>query len=148
MEKEIKTSAPEETIYDFVKLFFPDAASKVSFSGMNADIFIASIKCVINIEGGVWQKRNKKISDEENKYFNLMGIPVIWIRQYGSQKLNDFNGAIIDADLRDPTDLFDSIKILYKFLARFVSIEELKDALMNFDVELKPSLRVDIDFDY
>ena len=148
MNFSINENKPAETIYNFVKVFFQDAAPRVVFSGKNADLFIPSIKCIINVDGGEWFGRTTKQCNLENKYFNEIGIPVIWIRQNGKQKLNAFNGAIIDADLNDPVDLFDSIKMLYKFLARFVSVEELKDALMNFDVEITASVKRKIDFDY
>lgn len=128
------TSFPEQVIYGYIKEFFPDALNREKIHGVEADVFIPSIKCVVEVDGGFWHDNKIEKDNEKNHFFNRLGMPVIRIREKSLGKLADFNGVIITAKLSVKTDLVDAINLLMPIFGRFFPKGELKNKLESFHI--------------
>lgn len=72
-----RSSIPEQVVFYYVKKYFPDALSRERFGGVEADVYIPSLKVAIEYDGGIWHTRD----DHEKKvrHFKPYGIRVYTI---------------------------------------------------------------------
>ena len=89
-----QTSFAEQTIYYYIKKYFKDAQNKVQNvfgTRMEFDVYIPSIKTVVEYDGGYWhEKANSK--EKEQKKFELCkknGIILVRIREPEDKNFNN-----------------------------------------------------------
>lgn len=128
------TSFPEQIIFGFVKDIFSDAQNRAKVFSAEADIFIPSINCAIEIDGGYWHDDKIDKDDLKNEIFNHHGISVIRIREKKLGDLNAFKGAVIQAKLSVKSDLADAINLLMGLLAKITKNPSIKKELMSFKI--------------
>ena len=128
------SSFPEQVVYHFVKHYFLDAENRIKINGVEADIFIPSLNCVIEIDGGFWHENKADADNRKNAFFNDLDIPVLRIREKGLPKLKPFNGVVIGGNFSDSmTDLLDCIRLLFGVIADYFVDGELKETLSNYN---------------
>jgi len=125
------TSYPEQVICACVSNFFPDALNRYKCNGIEADIFIPSIKCVIEIDGGFWHDDKVANDNSKNKHFNDMGLFVIHIRELTLENLDPFVGRIIWTKLSNDNELFTSVILLFNELSKFVKDKKIRETLRS-----------------
>lgn len=95
------TSEPEQSIFYYVKRYFPDAINRYVYShdysiskGVEIDIYIPSICVAIEYDGAFWHKDKVDSDTLKNYYLNNNGIYVIRVRDCECPSLPKFNGLI------------------------------------------------------
>lgn len=85
------TSFPEQVIYYYVKLLFPDTINGVKIDNMEVDIFIPSIKIGIEYDGEYYHNSEKRLKHDllKNKTMLKHGIHLIRIREDGCPIIKD-----------------------------------------------------------
>lgn len=86
-DKVLKSSYPEQAIYFYLSQIFKDAENgKIIYiegKRTEADIYIESLKLVIEYDGWYWHKDKHDKDEEKNKRFNQEDITTIRIREEG-----------------------------------------------------------------
>ena len=94
--RSFNTSLPEQTIFFYVRRFFPDAINRYKLNGVcEADIFIPSIQTAIEYDGGAWHKKRVMEDASKNNYFNENNCYVIRIRDANLPELPPFYGTVL-----------------------------------------------------
>ncbi len=94
------TSIPEQSIFYYVKQFFPDTQNRFTYKSLidnttfEIDIYVPSIKIAIEYDGAFWHKNKVKEDAQKNLILNNDGIYVIRIRDLACPKLPDFVGKV------------------------------------------------------
>lgn len=82
-DKENHTSFPEQSLYFYIKKYFPDAInSDTSEIGMELDVYLPSKRTAIEYDGAQWHK-NKNREKRKNDLCKDNGIFLIRIREEG-----------------------------------------------------------------
>lgn len=136
MKKISGTSFPEQVIFNCVKAVFSDALNRFKIDGVEADIYIPSIKCAIEIDGGFWHDNKLKKDDFKNKFFNDQGIAVIRFREFTLNRLQPFYGNVIWTKLSGDNELSIAIILLFRELSKYVDDYKLKTDLINGNIGL------------
>lgn len=97
--KGLGTSFPEQIIFHYVATYFEDAVSRTKIDGVEADVYIPSVKCVIEVDGGYWHDAKVEVDERKNDFFNDKGLYVLRIREKDLPPLKPFRGKIILASL-------------------------------------------------
>lgn len=82
--KGTQTSLPEQSIYYYVKMYFPDAENRYKLDGKKEiDVFIPSLKIGIEYDGVYYHKGEKKKEADErkDKYISSKGIEIYRIKE-------------------------------------------------------------------
>jgi len=115
-KNETATSFPEQSVYYYVKKFFPDTVNKAQYvtkdgEVLEIDIFIPSLNIAIEYDGLYWHENRLNGDNEKNKALNEDGLYVIRIRESGLPTLDAFNGITIirGNPLNKDESLIDSI---------------------------------------
>ena len=91
-----QTSFYEQAIFYYVQKIFPDAINRCVFGGdVEADIYIPTVRCVIEYDGKFWHEDKINRDNFKNRYFNDNDITVIRIRDSGLPELEAFEGIIL-----------------------------------------------------
>lgn len=99
-KNETATSFPEQSVYYYVKKFFPDTVNKAQYvtkdgEVLEIDIFIPSLNIAIEYDGLYWHEKRFNGDSEKNKVLSEDGLYVIRIRESGLPTLDVFNGITI-----------------------------------------------------
>lgn len=95
--KGAQTSLPEQAVFYYVKMYFPDAENRYKFDGkMEIDIFIPSLKIGIEYDGVYYHKSEKKEAEErKDKYITSKGIEIYRVKEVNDILENSNNEKII-----------------------------------------------------
>ena len=121
------TSLRELEVYYFVCKFFPDSINryKINYTNKNVevDIFIPSLRLVIEYDGSYWHKNKIDIDNLKNKKLNELGYKVLRIREYGLQKLDKFDGDVINLQYIHINEKnFDHINLTLQYLSNMAEL--------------------------
>ncbi|MBR5310472.1 MAG: DUF559 domain-containing protein [Oscillospiraceae bacterium] len=135
------TSLREQEVFFFVKKFFSDAVNRYKFKvdkkTLEVDIYIPSLKLVIEYDGSYWHKNKENLDNEKNRLLNELGLFVLRVREYGAPTLNEFYGHIIDLPYIHLNELnLDHINLTLEFLANKVE-PSLSEQIRFFYVDEK-----------
>lgn len=97
--KGLGTSFPEQIIFHYITMYFNDAVNRTKIDGVEADVYIPSVKCVIEVDGGYWHNNKTEVDERKNAFFNDKGLYVLRIREKNLPSLKAFYGKIIIASL-------------------------------------------------
>ena len=126
--KENHTSFPEQALFYYINLYFPDAVnSDREAIGMELDIYIPSYKTAIEYDGKQWHKSNS-YEAKKNERCVERGIRLIRIREEGLTSYENCTCLFRD-NIRSNDSLSDVIA----------------KAIMKIDSEKKPNVAVDRD---
>lgn len=127
-------SFAELVIYGFVKNYFPDALSRHIIADFEVDIYIPSLKCVIEIDENQCGKNKIELINRENRLLNDLEIIVIRIRENSLNRPSNFDGAIITTRLKIKGELPSTINQLMSIISKQLKQVELKEKLESFQV--------------
>lgn len=100
MKKGAGTSLPEQSLFFYVRRFFPDAINRFQFHAKagiaEVDIFIPSRNIAIEYDGSYWHKNQIDRDNRKNSILNDGNIYVIHVRGSGLPSLAPFIGQQID----------------------------------------------------
>ena len=93
------TSIPEQSIFYYVRQFFPETQNRFMYKSktgdiVEIDIFVPSIKLAIEYDGAFWHKDKADDDTRKNVILNNDGIYVIRVRDLACPKLPNFVGKI------------------------------------------------------
>ncbi|MDO4867584.1 MAG: DUF559 domain-containing protein [Clostridia bacterium] len=133
------TSLREQSLFYFIHKFFPDTINryKTRYSGktLELDIFITSLKLVIEYDGGHWHENKADADNKKNKMINEMGYKVLRVREYGLPHLASFDGDVIDLPYEGVNNRgYDYINFTLDYLANLVN-EPFQSELKSFRVD-------------
>lgn len=111
----LQTSFPEQTIYYYVKQFFPDTINCYTDFGFELDIYIPSIKTAIEYDGVRFHKEKERKDKNKNQKCKSNNINLIRIREPGLC-IYDECICLIRNDSRSNDSLADVIKKLFAIL--------------------------------
>ncbi len=86
-----QTSAPELRIYSEIKYLFDDAKIREKIFNVEADIYIASIRLALEVDGAYWHKNKSKQDLKKNTILNANNVHVIRIREKGLKPLTEWD---------------------------------------------------------
>ena len=129
------TSVREQEIFYFVQKFFSDAVSgyKIKSKGkvIEVDIFIPSLKLVIEYDGGHWHKNKVDTDNRKNSIINNAGFSILRVREFGLPDLEHFAGDVIEV-LNDGT--FNHIVLTLNYLSELAS-GSIKAQIESFKID-------------
>lgn len=105
--KGLHTSFPEQVVFHYIKMVFPDAINNFKLNRKELDVFIPSLRTGIEYDGEAFHRTAKKVSSDVKKteYLNKQGIRIIRIRECGCAPFSSSAAEIIrirySADYRD-----------------------------------------------
>jgi hypothetical protein len=76
-----QTSMPELRIFTELQSLFPDAERRSKLDGKEADIYIPSLKTVIEYDGNYYHKNLDAKDKEKTKIFEALGLTLIRVRE-------------------------------------------------------------------
>ena len=120
------TSFPEQVIYYYAKLLFPDTINGAKIDNMEVDIFIPSIKIGIEYDGEYYHNSEKRLKHDllKNKTMEKRGIHLIRIREDGCPIIKDTTCTIFTFKYSsDYGNLGIVIKKLLVLLSKFTTTE-------------------------
>ena len=82
-QKERGTSFPEQAVYYYLRLLFEDAENRSKIQGIEADIYLPSLKLAIEYDGYYYHDESNKQAKEDEKDRQLMaaGLSVLHIKE-------------------------------------------------------------------
>lgn len=86
-----KTSRNEHRVFCELAPIFPDLQQRKKILGMEADLFIPSLKICIEIDGVVFHKGTEKRELKKTRLWNSCGYKVIRLREEGLNRLGGDN---------------------------------------------------------
>ena len=132
-----KTSAPEQTVYYYVKQAFPDAINSYrdkDIQNAEIDIFIPSIKLGIEYDGGFWHGDETR-DLEKTAILKKNGIALVRIREENAAPITDGSIQIVTKETSD-----DLTKLRPAVDALFDIIES------QFKSNVRPDINIDRDY--
>lgn len=94
------TSLVEQSLFYFLKMFFPDAVNRhcIKHNGMRIeiDIYLPSLNYAIEYDGSYWHENKMEFDNKKNRILNENGFTVLRIREYGLPELEPFDGNTIN----------------------------------------------------
>ena len=113
---ELHTSFSEQTVYYYIKKYFPDAINgDKSAIGMELDIYIPSQHIAIEYDGAAFHTATRKSDIQKNQQCNANGIQLIRIQETDSIKYSDCVCIVRDM-IRSNENLTYTIQQLFKIL--------------------------------
>lgn len=138
----VGTSTPEQSIFYYVRRFFPDAQNRYRFQTTNGcfeiDVYIPSIKVAIEYDGAFWHKDKDGRDASKNYALNEAGVYVIRIRDLDCPPLPNFYGKIFYHG-KSPKGMHtnECIESVIRDIAQFCTDENLAKQLQNFNLTYK-----------
>lgn len=134
-----QTSLPEQIIYHYVKLAFPDAINGYKYKNAEIDIFIPSLLWGIEYDGGFYHNTINKVAVDFKKTKKLFdgGIKLIRIREKDCPKLDD-GSVVIEAMYSSDYSYLNSVisqilsilgKVANKTIAERVDVENVRNII-------------------
>lgn len=141
-----KTSFSEQSIFYYIKQYFPDVINRYTDLGMELDIYIPSIKIAVEYDGIFYHKERNEYDKLKNQFCKQNGIKLIRIRECGLCSYDD-SICIFREDNNSCDDLTKTLTKLFLCLNRNdVDIDVQRDRTAIYEqykfVEVQNSLAV------
>ncbi len=127
--KEYKSSFPEQAIFYYVKLLFPDATNgdRKELNGLELDIFIPSKRIAIEYDGYSWHKTQIRRDCDKALLCKDNGIRLIRIREKGLPSIDNCENIFVENTLNET--IYDLFSLIGKELNISVDIDTDKAAI-------------------
>lgn len=93
--KENKTSFPEQVLFYYIRKKV-NAENRALIDGIEADIYIPSMKIAIEYNGGYYHRNKAKHDEKKKNYFNSVGIRLITVNETSKKDPIDKSDRIND----------------------------------------------------
>ncbi len=128
--KGLKTSFPEQAVYYYICMVYPDAINSYMEYGKELDIFIPNLNTAIEYDGWIWHNKKNSIKNDliKNDLCRDKGVRLIRIREEGAIELpKDDNLTILNCKPNDIESLTNAIKALFALLKANCDIDVERD---------------------
>lgn len=100
--RRINSSFPEQCVFYYVSIFFPDAVNgdRSILDGRELDIWVPSLRFAVEYDGKKWHKNDSK-DIEKDKLCKDRGIILYRIREKGCKELNSADSILFEYEYGD-----------------------------------------------
>jgi len=98
------TSRPELRLLTELMTIYEDAESRKKIGGVEADIFLPSLKIAIEYDGSYYHKDREAADADKNSFFASLGISTIRVREKPLKRVSKYD-VLVSADRLKKTDL-------------------------------------------
>ena len=129
------SSFPEQVIFYYVKLLFPDTINRYKHNNLEIDVFIPSLRIGIEYDGCYYHRTKDKLDKDIKKNIQLSqeNIQLIRIRENGCAVMNDNHCIIFD----------------YKYISEYKNFDKVIFNVLDYlcnKAKIKNTININIDF--
>ncbi len=128
------TSFPEQVIYYYIKLLFPDAVSQYKLESVEIDVFIPSVNIAIEYDGGYWHKSLYKYKKDicKNKFIYNHHIHLIRIRESDCYQMTEDHCKIFPIVY---TSNYETLTIVIKEVIKYIGALTKLSLYVDVDIQ-------------
>ena len=123
------TSFPEQVIFYYTSLLFPDAKNGEKIYGYELDVFIPSLNVGIEYDGEFYHKKRLQQDIKKNKVLSSKGVRLIRIREANCPELTD---SLSEVYILKYTPTYDGLCVVLEQILRTLC----SDADISYDISI------------
>ena len=129
------TSFPEQVLYHYVKLLFPDAVSRYKYNNIEIDVYIPSLRVGIEYDGGYYHNTEVKVGKDIKKNIVLHSdnILLVRIRENGCAIMNDNHCVIFNYTY---TSDYSNLEIVVSNVLDYICDKAQIENTVDVDIDL------------
>lgn len=140
------TSTPEQSIFYYIKQFFPDAQNrfhyKINNQYVEIDIYIPSIKVAIEYDGAIWHKNKADTDTQKTLLLNKDGLYVIRVRDVNCPEIPELYGKIFyHGKAPNGVHTNEYIELIVHEISKFCIDKNLADNLKSFKLTFEDYIK-------